>query len=181
MPIQSPSHSRKDKDQNQREKDEIGGDDRVGDEGVERLIREVIGVIKRVTLLPPRWEAGKEHQRGCVKQEDRFVSIAFPRQTQHRRKDDPAEFGGGFHPNRVSGLDIASGDRLKRPMEDLRSIGGGVQEQNDQRAKPGFGQPTGLYRDLDEAKVQIIAQLWDQNEGLVSDETLDTQRRYRGR
>ena len=66
-------HPAKDPSDEKRQQDEVKADDRVGDEGIVGLVGEIGGVIESVALLAKGGEAGKENQRGCVKEEDRLV------------------------------------------------------------------------------------------------------------
>src|SRR6056297_266136 len=127
-------------DDDQREQDEIARKDRVGHEGVEGLVGEVIGVIKRVAALLPGRKAGEKDQCGGVKEKDRLVGIGGPGEAQHGGPDDPAKPG---HPGEaicIGGLDIALGDRAQRAVEDFAGIGGGVEKEHDQRAEPCGGE-----------------------------------------
>jgi hypothetical protein len=103
----------------QRQQDEIEADDRVGDEGVEGFVGEIVGRIQRIAHLPERGEAGKEHQRGGVKQENRFVCIGGPAQPQHGRPLDTAELLPAGNAIGIGGLEITLRDRAQRAIENL--------------------------------------------------------------
>ena len=68
MPAQPPVHQPEDRDDGKRQQDEVEGEDRVGDERVERLVGNVVRVIERIAFLPPCREAGEEDQRRGMRQ-----------------------------------------------------------------------------------------------------------------
>ena len=47
--------------------------DRVGQEGIERLVREITGMIQRIAALLPRGETAEKHQRCRMKEENASV------------------------------------------------------------------------------------------------------------
>ena len=147
-------------------RNEESGEDRVGHERVERLVREVACVVERVALLLRRREAGHEDQRGGVEQEDRLVRVGGPGEPQHRRPDDPPEPRQAGQTVGLGRLDVAARDRPERAVEDLGRIGSGVQEQHHGRTEPGRG----------EGVEDRVARLERQEEE-VGEEELDEERR----
>src|SRR5690606_41842085 len=75
MAVQPLVHHAKNPDQAKRQDDEIEGHDRIGNEGVEGLISEVIRVIKRVAALLKRREPREKDQCRRMEQKDRLIGI----------------------------------------------------------------------------------------------------------
>ena len=140
MSIEAAVDGAKDRDDAEGQQDEKPSQDRVGDEGIEGLIGEVIGIIKRVAALLPGGKAGKEYQSRGMEQKDRLVGIGGPGQPQHCRKGDAAKPGQSGQPIGCGGLNIAFGDRPQRAIEDLGGIGGGVEKEHDQGPQPSGGE-----------------------------------------
>ena len=57
MSIETRVDKAKNADDHQSEQDEIKGQNRIGNEGVEGLIGEIAGVIEGIAALLPGWEA----------------------------------------------------------------------------------------------------------------------------
>ena len=112
-----------------------------------------------------------------MQQEDRLVRIGRPGKPQHRRPDNAPEGLPPVHAIGGGRLDIADRNGTKRTIENLAAVGRGVQEQHDQRAKPGTGQPACLHGDFDKAEIERHPHLWQDHEQLVGDKELDEEGR----
>ena len=53
-------------------KNEIAGQNWIGDERVKCLVREVASIIQRITFLPPRRKRRKKHKSGGMEKKDCF-------------------------------------------------------------------------------------------------------------
>jgi hypothetical protein len=166
-----------DPDDEEREEHEIDRHDRVGDEGVERPVGEVVGVIERIAPLLEGGEGREEDERGGMEQEDRLVRVGGPGEPHRGGEGDAAELLPAGQAIGVGGLQIALGHGAERAVEDLGRIGGGVEPQHDQRPQPGAGEPAGLGLDRDTEEGEFDAQARQQDEGLVGHEELDEERR----
>ena len=63
VPVQPLVDQPKEKDDHQGQQDEIESEDRVGDKGVEGLIRKVFCIVERISLLSPGWETRNKSLR----------------------------------------------------------------------------------------------------------------------
>jgi len=170
VPIEPRVRSPKDPDHNQGQKDEIGSEDRVGDERVECLIREIVRIVERVAALLSCRKASKEHQRCCVKQEDGFVCISGPAQAQHRGPSDPLEPAPPRQAIGIGRFDVAFGDGLQCAIEDFAGVGRGVQNQNDQRTPRRCGQRAEDGKDGFEFEEQEVGKEELDEEGRASED-----------
>src|SRR6056297_1960657 len=166
VPVQIAVRKPEDADDREGEEDEIEGDDRIGDEGIECPVGEELGVVERVAALLPCGKAREEHERRRVEEKDRLVGIGGPGKAEHGGPGDALELGPPREAVGVSRLKIAARDRTERAVEDLSRIGGCVEEQHDERAEPGRRE-----------RIEGGADAFEAEEEEIGEEELDEERR----
>ena len=164
--VEAPVDQAEEAHDDQCQDDEVSRQDRVGYERVERLVGKELGVIERIPHLPAHRERREKHQRGGMKQKDRLVRIGGPRQPQHGGPDDPFEARPAGKAKSIRRFGIALGDGAQCAIEDLTGIGGGIEEQHDERPKPDRGE-----------RAEERVELFQAEEQEIGKEELDEERR----